>query len=123
MREVIDGRMKIGTAGPIALGSRFGWIISGPSGSGEATQAATSNFIRAEKAEDLLQDLWSLEKANKFTDINAFKKKSNQTIEAFTTANNGCSAAVIRWMDVVEDHEFQEAIMPSLGKEEPADAP
>ena len=34
-----------------------------------------------------------------------------------------CSAAVIRWMDVVEDHEFQEAIMPSLGKEEPADAP
>ncbi|KAF0313104.1 hypothetical protein FJT64_000192 [Amphibalanus amphitrite] len=61
--------------------------------------------------------------ANKFTDINAFKKKSNQTIEAFTTANNGCSAAVIRWMDVVEDHEFQEAIMPSLGKEEPADAP
>ena len=62
MREVIDGRMKIGTAGPIALGSRFGWIISGPSGSGEATQAAASNFIRAEKAEDLLQDLWSLEK-------------------------------------------------------------
>ncbi|KAF0307941.1 Alpha-2C adrenergic receptor [Amphibalanus amphitrite] len=62
MREVIDGRMKIGTAGPIALGSRFGWIISGPSGSGEAAQAATSNFIRAEKAEDLLQDLWSLEK-------------------------------------------------------------
>ncbi|XP_043199160.1 uncharacterized protein LOC122368905 [Amphibalanus amphitrite] len=62
MREVIDGRMKIGTAGPIALGSRFGWIISGPSGSGKATQAATSNFIRAEKAEDLLQDLWSLEK-------------------------------------------------------------
>ncbi|KAF0291719.1 hypothetical protein FJT64_010200 [Amphibalanus amphitrite] len=62
-------------------------------------------------------------KANKFTDINAFKKKFNQTIEAFTTANNGCSAAVIRWMDVVEDHEFQEAIMPSLGKEEPADAP
>ncbi|KAF0290106.1 KH domain-containing, RNA-binding, signal transduction-associated protein 2 [Amphibalanus amphitrite] len=64
MREVIDGRMKIGTAGPIALGSRFGWIISGPSGSGKATQAATSNFIRAEKAEDLLQDLWSLEKFN-----------------------------------------------------------
>ncbi|KAF0300865.1 hypothetical protein FJT64_000349 [Amphibalanus amphitrite] len=62
MREVIDGRMKIGTAGPIALGSRFGWIISGPSGSGKATQAATSNFIRAEKAEDLLRDLWSLEK-------------------------------------------------------------
>ncbi|KAF0304036.1 hypothetical protein FJT64_024061 [Amphibalanus amphitrite] len=62
-------------------------------------------------------------KENKFTDINAFKKKSNQTIEAFTTANNGCSAAVIHWMDVVEDHEFQEAIMPSLGKEEPADAP
>ena len=49
MREVIDGRMKTGMAGPVALGSRFGWIISGPSGSGESTQHVTSNFVRTEK--------------------------------------------------------------------------
>ena len=62
MREVIDGRMKTGMAGPVALGSRFGWIISGPSGSGESAQHVTSNFVRTEKIGDLLEDLWNLEK-------------------------------------------------------------
>ena len=62
MREVIDGRMKTGMAGPVALGSRFGWIISGPSGSGESAQHVTSNFVRTEKIGDLLKDLWNQEK-------------------------------------------------------------
>ena len=62
MREVIDGRMKTGTAGPIKHGSRLGWIISGPSDSGEGDKPVISTFIREEKASDLLQDLWRLEK-------------------------------------------------------------
>ena len=62
IREVIDRRSKTGTADPIKHGSRFGWILSGPSDSGEGDQPVISNFIREEKASDLPQDLWSLEK-------------------------------------------------------------
>ena len=67
MCQVLDGRMKRGESGPVALGSRFGWILSGPAEVGEETARAVkdgtaiSNFIRAEKTCDALQDLWELE--------------------------------------------------------------
>ena len=67
MCEVLDGRMKRGETGPVALGSRFGWILSGPAefveeaGQAETGAAVITNFIRAERTEDALQDLWELE--------------------------------------------------------------
>ena len=67
MCEVLDGRMKRGDSGPVALGSRFGWILSGPAEVREETArtvtdgTAISNFVRAEKTCDALQDLWELE--------------------------------------------------------------
>ena len=62
MQDVIDGKMKKGETGPVAMGSRFGWILAGRSGD-SSTQSAPSlvNFIRTESPGYLLEDLWNME--------------------------------------------------------------
>ena len=62
MQDVIDGKMKKGETGPVAMGSRFGWILAGRSGD-SSTQSAPSlvNFIRTESPGHLLEDLWNME--------------------------------------------------------------
>ena len=61
-QDVIDGRIKTGEAGPVAMGSRFGWILAGRSCSVSLQSAPkVANFVRTETARDLLEDLWELE--------------------------------------------------------------
>ena len=62
MQDVIDGRIKKGENGPIAMGSHFGWILAGRSGQA-STRSAPSivNFIRTETPDQLLENLWSME--------------------------------------------------------------
>ena len=61
LQDVIDGRVKKGTDGPIALGSCFGWILGGRAGidSGR-TGVKMTNFIRADTRGEL-ENIWTLE--------------------------------------------------------------
>ena len=62
MQDVIDGRMKKGGDGPVAIGSRFGWILAGRSGrSITESTPSIANFIRAESTDRLLEELWNME--------------------------------------------------------------
>ena len=75
MREVLDGRMIRGESGPIALGSRFGWVLSGPADVGEDTARAVTdgtaitNIVQAEKTSDALLDLSELEGIDERADL------------------------------------------------------
>ena len=61
LQDVVDGRMRKGTDGPIALGSRFGWILGGRSGTDvEYAGVKMTNFIRADALQEL-ENLWTLE--------------------------------------------------------------
>ena len=61
-QEIVDGRMKVGSTGPVAMGSHFGWILAGRVHAKDDRTAplVMSNFIRADHR-DQLETLWSLE--------------------------------------------------------------
>ena len=61
-QNIVDGRLKAGPAGPVAMGSIFGWILAGRVHSEHVDAAPTAvvNFIRAD-TRSLLENLWSLE--------------------------------------------------------------
>ena len=61
LQDVLDGRMKMGSSGPIAMGSIFGWILAGRMQStGGGITPVVSNFVHATHR-DNLEDLWTLE--------------------------------------------------------------
>ena len=63
MRELIDGRIRKGDNGPVALGSHFGWILSGPSEEGvPSANSIMTNFVHtSQTVKAQLEDLWELE--------------------------------------------------------------
>ena len=65
MHEMIDGRIRKGNTGPVALGSHFGWLLSGPAEEGmrNAENSVISNFVHTSShtVKTHLEDLWELE--------------------------------------------------------------
>ncbi|KAF0298317.1 hypothetical protein FJT64_004330 [Amphibalanus amphitrite] len=64
LQDVFDGDMRVGQSGPMAISSRFGWIVCGRSGCATpAPQEMMANFVHTEteSVKATLDDLWTLE--------------------------------------------------------------
>ena len=61
LQDIYDGEMRVGRSGPMAISSRFGWILCGRSSHSETRQPVMTNFVRTESVKATLDELWTLE--------------------------------------------------------------
>ncbi|KAF0310336.1 hypothetical protein FJT64_018671 [Amphibalanus amphitrite] len=95
LQDVFDGDMRVGQSGPMAISSRFGWIVCGRSGCATpAPQEMMANFVHTEteSVKATLDDLWTLEGIGISSDgVGDGSVKKTQEAAALQQFNETCT--------------------------------